>query len=170
MGARGVGSSTACDFVQQYAEHHGGGPFDGILGFSEGALIAANLILRQSTEKSQCLFRFAIFVCAVPTFRPDEDLLLADETNERIQIPTAHIVGAKDLVQLASKTLYNLCHQPLASIFEQSGTHTIPWDPVSTQGTAKQIRSVVERSCSVPSTYEEDPLLGDGIKAQSGML
>ena len=170
MGGRGVGSSTACDFVQQYAEYHDGGPYDGILGFSEGASVAAKLILRQSTEKSQCPFKFAIFVCAIPVFRLDEDILLADETDERIQIPTAHIVGSKDVFQLASKSLYNLCHQPSASIFEHSGTHTIPWDPMSTRAIAKEIRSVVERSCSGPSTYEEDTLLGNGIKAQRSML
>lgn len=151
-GMTDVGSSTACDFVQRQVEQQDGNPFDGILGFSEGASVAASLIFRQYAEKRASSFKFAIFICGVPPFRSDSNgIMLADETAERISIPTAHIVGSKDLGYLGSKVLYSLCHQPSASIFDHRGGHTIPWDLASTQGIAKEIRLVVERSRSVPS-------------------
>lgn len=145
-------SKAACDFLQQYVEQHDGDPFDGVLGFSEGASVAASLIFRQSAEKWTSPFRFAIFICGFPPFQLDSNgIMLADEVAERINIPTAHILGSKDLVSQASRALYNLCHQPSASIFEHNGAHTIPWNLATTQGIAKEIRSVVERSQAVAS-------------------
>ena len=149
-GMTDIGSSEACDFLQQYVEQHDGGPFDGVLGFSEGASVASSLILRQSAEKRTNLFNFAIFICGIPPFRWDrKGSILADETTERIDIPTAHIVGSKDPLYQTSRVLYNLCHQPSASIFDHRGAHTIPWDFLSTQGITKEIRAVIERSRSV---------------------
>ncbi|KAM0798591.1 serine hydrolase FSH [Usnea florida] len=150
-GLEDAGLSRACDFLQQYVEQHDSDPFDGVLGFSEGATIAASLILRQCREKGSSLFKFAIFVCCtVPPLRSDrEDILLADETAERIDIPTAHIVGYKDPGYQGGRALYNLCNQSSASIFDHGGTHTIPWDLASTRGISKTIGSVVERCQSM---------------------
>ena len=146
-GMTDVVSSRACDFVQQQMEQDNGYPFDGVLGFSEGASVAASLILRQSVEKNMSPFKFAIFICGMPAFRWEcTGALLADETAERIHIPTAHIVGSQDPKYPGSMALYNLCHQPSASIFDHRGDHTIPWDLKSTQGIVKDIRLVIERS------------------------
>ena len=149
-----MGLSRACDFVQQYVEQHDGDPFDGVLGFSEGASIAASLILRQRREKGTSLFKFAIFICCtVPPLRSDrKEILLADETSERIDIPTAHIVGSKDPGYQGGRAVYNLCNQSSASIFDHGGSHTIPWDLASTRGIAKEIRAVTERSQSMSIT------------------
>ena len=142
-----IESSKSCAFLQQYIEQHDGGPFDGVLGFSEGASVAASLILRQFAEKRTSPFKFAIFICAVPPFRWDcKGIMSADQITERIDIPTAHIVGSKDLLHQGNRILYNLCHQPSASIFDHHGGHTIPWDLKSTQGITKEIRAVIQRS------------------------
>ena len=150
-GLEDAGLPRACDFLQQYVEQHDGDPFDGVLGFSEGATIAASLILRQCREKGSSLFKFAIFICCtVPPLRSDrEDILLADETAERIDIPTTHIVGHRDPGYQGGRALYNLCNQSSASIFDHGGTHTIPWDLASTRGITKTIGSVIERSQSM---------------------
>ena len=151
IGMGDAGSSRACDFLQDYVEQHDDAPFDGVLGFSEGASVAASLILRQSRRKQTIPFKFAVFICAIPPYRSDrDDIMLADETDERLDIPTAHIVGSKDAGYQGSKALYNLCHQPSASIFDHVGAHEIPWDLATTQGIAKEIRSVGERSQNVP--------------------
>lgn len=154
VGLEDVGLSRACDFVQQYVEQHDGDPFDGVLGFSEGASIAASLILRHRREKGTSLFKFAIFICCpLPPLRSDrKDILLADETTERIDIPTAHIVGSKDPGYQGGRAVYNLCNQSSASIFDHGGSHTIPWDLASTRGIAKAIRAVTERSQSMSIT------------------
>lgn len=148
-GMADVGSSKPCDFVQQHVEQHEKDQFDGVLGFSEGASVAASLILRQLDEKGTSPFKFAIFICSVAPFRWDcKDIMLADETTQRISMPTAHIVGSKDPLYQGSKVLYNFCHQPSASIFDHQGTHTIPWDLVSTQGITKAIRATIQKSQS----------------------
>ena len=148
VGLKDLGLSRACDFTQNYAEQHDGDPFDGVLGFSEGGTVAASLIFRQCRKKGTTPFKFAIFVCCtVPPLQPDSvDIMLADETAERIDIPTAHIVGSKDPGYQGGRALYNLCNQSSATIFDHGGAHTIPWDLVSTQRIAKEIRSVGERS------------------------
>ena len=144
-----VNSASACDYLQQYVERHEEAPFDGVLGFSEGASLLASLILRRSREKRTSLFRFAIFICGTPPFRSDGDgVILADEVVERITIPTSHIVGAKDPGYLASLALYNLCDQLSASMFDHGKAHTIPWGPVPTQGLVKEM---MKRIQSLPS-------------------
>ena len=151
IGLRDAGFSRACDFVQHYVEQDDGEPFDGILGFSEGASVAAGVILRQSEKKVASPFKFAIFMCCtVPPPRSDGvDIMLADETAERIDIPTTHIVGSRDPGCQGGRALYNLCDQSSASIFDHGGSHTIPWDLTSTRSIAKEILSVGERSQSI---------------------
>ena len=148
LGLRDAGFSRACDFVQHYVERDDGERFDGVLGFSEGASIAAGLILRQKGKKVTSPFKFAIFMCCtVPPPQSDGmDIMLADETTERIDIPTTHIVGSKDPGYQGGRALYNLCNQSSASIFDHGGSHTIPWDLASTRGIAKEIHSVAEKS------------------------
>lgn len=155
VGLRDVGLPGACDFVQHYVEHHDGDPFDGVLGFSEGTTVAASLILRQSRNKVTSSFKFAIFICCtVPPLRSDGlDILLADETVERINIPTTHIIGSRDPGCQGGRALFNLCNQSSASIFDHRGSHTIPWDLASTRNIAREIRSVGERSQSVSIAY-----------------
>ena len=147
LGLEDVGSARACDFLQDYVGQHKDGPFDGVLGFSEGGSIAASLIFRQSGAKQAVSFKFAIFICSLPPFRSDRnDIMLADEIDERVKIPTAHIVGSKDPIYLGSRALYNLCNRTSASIFDHGGAHAIPWNLASTQRIAEEIRSVGKRS------------------------
>ena len=72
--------------------------------------------------------------------------LVADETSQRIDIPTAHIVGNKDPAYKASLALFGLCTQKMAGIFDHGGSHSIPWGPVATKGIVQEIREVIERS------------------------
>lgn len=49
------------------------GPFDGVMGFSQGAALAASLILEQRKRNSlEDLFKFAIFICATLPFNQDD--------------------------------------------------------------------------------------------------
>ncbi|KAL8744190.1 MAG: hypothetical protein Q9190_003537 [Brigantiaea leucoxantha] len=139
-------SSQGCDFLEQYIEKSALAPFDGVLGFSEGAAIAATLLLRRSARKQRPLFRFAIFICGLVPLRHDiNDVALADEAVERVEIPTAHIIGSKDSVKKASLALFNFCKPSQASLYDHSSGHAIPWGG-STSAMAEEIRSVMRRS------------------------
>ncbi|KAL8707780.1 MAG: hypothetical protein Q9220_007232 [cf. Caloplaca sp. 1 TL-2023] len=149
-GMTGVQSAEACDIIQRGIREHPHAPFDGILGFSEGASLAASLILRTATQGQPDPFKFAIFICSVLVCHFDaRDVLLADETSMRITIPTAHITGARDPGRPTSMTLYNLCDPSCASLYQHSKGHTIPWGP-AVKDMAQEILAVIERSISKP--------------------
>lgn len=180
------------------------GPFDGVMGFSQGAALAASVLLHHELEGAPPPFAFAVFVCAPLPFshalahgidtrahfgspaqrpvRPDcpdavpahlvadaaylrgEERLAAakakasaaadaagpvrapaakEEEEEgahfyqmfhasvdrvRIQVPTVHVVGARDKWRLHSLDVLQLCARDLAVSFEHGGGHEIPRD------------------------------------------
>lgn len=72
------------------------GPFDGIIGYSEGATIAGTLLLheqmRDKNEGRIPVLRCALFFGGWPPMRPTLDgIVLADESDLMIDVPTVHI-------------------------------------------------------------------------------
>jgi hypothetical protein len=72
------------------------GPFDGIVGYSEGATIAATLLLheqmRDREEGRTPILKCALFFGGWPPIRPTLDgLVLSDESDLVIEVPTVHI-------------------------------------------------------------------------------
>ncbi|KAN0074876.1 Serine hydrolase FSH [Elaphomyces granulatus] len=60
--------ARALSRIEEFIDEEG--PFDGVLGVSEGSMISASLILKHQIEKpfSEPLFRFAIFISGTPPF------------------------------------------------------------------------------------------------------
>ncbi|KAL8828179.1 MAG: hypothetical protein Q9191_002743, partial [Dirinaria sp. TL-2023a] len=146
-------AAPACDFVEELAVQEEEDIFDGILGFSEGASVAASLLLRHAAQNLKSRFKFAVFLCGTPPQRcQDRGVILADESPARITIPTAHIVGSRDPGYRASLALYNLCDRQSAEIYDHGRSHAIPWDPSTTRAMAREIRQAIQRSleCSHP--------------------
>lgn len=72
------------------------GPFDGIIGYSEGATIAGTLLLheqmREQNEGRIPMLKCALFFGGWPPMSPTLDgLVLADESDLTIEVPTTHI-------------------------------------------------------------------------------
>ena len=72
------------------------GPFDGIMGYSEGATIAGTLLLheqmREELEGRLPMFKCALFFGGWPPMTPTLDgLVLSDESDLTIEVPTTHI-------------------------------------------------------------------------------
>lgn len=87
-------AEEAMDYLYDIMETEG--PFDGIIGYSEGATVAATLLLHEQKrfedEGRQPMFKCAVFFAGWPPMRPELDgLVLADETDLTITIPTCHI-------------------------------------------------------------------------------
>lgn len=62
---------SAQSYIHEVIEDEG--PFDGVMGFSQGGALAASLILEHNkTDPSHALFKFAIFVCATLPFNADD--------------------------------------------------------------------------------------------------
>ncbi|KAH0531443.1 hypothetical protein TsFJ059_000272 [Trichoderma semiorbis] len=122
---------------------------DGILGYSEGATVAATLILEE-----QRLFReqgrprrikSAIFFAGWPPVRIVDgrvQTLLADEHDEMIDIPTCHVVGCNDPYIHGAIALYGMCDEDMAILFDHGKGHTVPRDEL----TVKELAETIERT------------------------
>lgn len=87
-------AQDALNHIYQIMEKDG--PFDGIIGYSEGATVAATLLLHEQrrfeTLGIPTMFKCALFFAGWPPMTPELDqIALADETDLTISIPTCHI-------------------------------------------------------------------------------
>jgi ferric iron reductase protein FhuF len=86
----------------------------GIIGYSEGASIAATFILDEQRRfeetgrerRTKC----AIFITGWPPIDPNKGIILADQDDDLIDVPTLHVVGANGMIH--SRT-------PVASVYSR---------------------------------------------------
>ncbi|KAL8389021.1 hypothetical protein RB595_008855 [Gaeumannomyces hyphopodioides] len=125
------------------------GPFDGIIGYSEGATVASTFLLHEQrraarTGQLSCL-KYGIFFAGWPPVDPTtHGLVLSDETEERIESRTLHIVGSLDPYLDGSMALYNVCDPDTAYLFDHAKGHTLPRD----RETIKELADVVREAIS----------------------
>lgn len=125
------------------------GPFDGMIGNSEGACMAATFLVKESDsgqENKGQRMRCAVFMSGAPPLKPDgQGPYLADEYGQLIKIPTLHIIGFNDPTREATLALYHLCHQQSAEIVDHGKGHMIPRDGRSYQFIISGIRHLITR-------------------------
>ncbi|KAF7592122.1 hypothetical protein BBP40_000670 [Aspergillus hancockii] len=107
------------------------GDIDGVIGYSEGAEIAASLVLEETRRQKECgripQIRYATFIGGWPPVNPATHRVVpADEVREIIKIPTCHVIGAEDPYIDGSMALYNVCDSDQAEIFDHGGGHILP--------------------------------------------
>ncbi|KAJ5728670.1 uncharacterized protein N7483_003178 [Penicillium malachiteum] len=102
----------------------------GIIGYSEGASIAATLILDEQKRLAATgrprRVKCALFFTGWPPMHPVDGVLLADETDVMIDVPSLHVVGANDPFRHGAYALYNVCDPDTAAFFDTGKGHTIP--------------------------------------------
>lgn len=120
----------------------GRGPWIGLLGFSQGAKMAASLLLRQQNDMhmNQCKrvseadYRFAILIAGRA---PLVELCLQNEFSSpgfdvgdygtALHLPTIHVHGLKDPgISLHRDLLNNGCEYGSARLVEWDGEHRVP--------------------------------------------
>lgn len=111
------------------------GPFDGVIGFSQGAALAATYLIQQNRDHPDepLPFRCAIFFSSSP---PYDTSALAEgrsliversASNPLLTLPTTHIWGRQDHTYKAfSEALSSLCSEPLKEWCVHDGGHEIP--------------------------------------------
>ena len=138
------------------------GPFDAVMGFSEGAAIAASLMIHklQQDPRQQMLnplFKCAVFFSGgVPVrsgIEPKESLQLVNASDTgMIEIPTAHIWGGNDrLYPTFGPVLSQLCRKDRRAVFIHKGGHEIP-SSKSPEEVAKVVRLInktIEKSMTL---------------------
>jgi predicted esterase len=87
-------TDTAIKYLLKIMEDHG--PFEGIIGYSEGATVAATLLLHEQVRFEERgippMFKCAIFFAGWPPMDPKTyAMVLSDESDRMIDIPTCHI-------------------------------------------------------------------------------
>ena len=124
------------------------GPFDGIIGNSEGATIAATFLVdhlqKVAKKERRADLRCAVFISGGPPYTKDgKDVLLADERGQMITIPTCHIIGWNDSVIDSALALYHLCDEDSATIVDHGKGHLVPHDEDSSRIMIKGIRDLI---------------------------
>ncbi|CAD6443640.1 b34df6cb-47cc-4eed-8c17-f661ba13acdb [Sclerotinia trifoliorum] len=123
------------------------GPFDGIIGYSEGATVAGTLLLHEQKrfeiEGRLPMFKCAVFFAGWPPLTPEFDgIVLADTTDLTITIPTLHIIGSLDPYLAGCISLYNVCDMDNAYLFDHGKGHTLPRDPETVRELGNIIRTM----------------------------
>jgi hypothetical protein len=122
---------SAISDLESYLEDQG--PFDGVLGFSQGASLAATFMVKEATQNRvtpsfRCAF---LFSCPGALDFARNRLLDASTDEGVICVPTAHIFGSNDKFRDASWNVSQVCNRQTREVFEHSGDHEIPRNPVA---------------------------------------
>ncbi|EFW98510.1 ef-hand calcium-binding domain protein [Grosmannia clavigera kw1407] len=130
--------------------------FDGIVGFSQGAALAASYLLYHQNQDRQLLqpvVRFAVFMCGTLPWDASgtrrlglAELASSDSTPRAINIPTLHVHGAMDEWLDESRALKELCKPAEAVVWQHGLGHAIPVDRKSTERLADLFREVIRRA------------------------
>ncbi|CAK3786716.1 Hypothetical predicted protein [Lecanosticta acicola] len=185
---------AAHDLVYEIIEDDG--PFDAVMGYSQGASLLASILLHHQAENpyGPPLFRFAVFMNAFlpysknsdfgidvghmwfedsggKVFTPtDDDTVKGIERygdymeeghnfrtlpirrfnpslhKDKINIPTAHLYGAKDAHRPQSLRLIEMCDEKQVATFEHCGRHEVPRTPKQAEGMATAIKKTFEKA------------------------
>ncbi|KAK4183163.1 serine hydrolase FSH [Podospora australis] len=121
---------AALDNLEAYIESEG--PFDGVVGYSQGAGLAAMLMVRRSILRAHHvpLFRCAVFFSPVQVYDPvayleqGEVQVLGGKTV--ISVPVAVVYGEKDDRKEECRSMQSICDPEKLSVFVHEGGHEIP--------------------------------------------
>ncbi|KAK0713574.1 serine hydrolase-domain-containing protein [Lasiosphaeria miniovina] len=112
------------------------GPVVGVLGFSQGARMAASLLFRQQMHGSQGLtfgdarieFRFAVLLAGRgPLLFPWPSPGYVDTREALLHLPTVHVHGLGDVgIRMHRELLRRCCEKGTARLVEWEGGHRVP--------------------------------------------
>ena len=138
------------------------GPFDGVMAFSQGAGLAASLMLRDLQQTPQTheapLFKCAIFFSGgvpadpVALSRGEMRLLDAATDGSPLRLPTAHIWGRNDAeYPTFGPVLSGLCSPNEREVVVHDGEHEVPGsrDRDAVNASVRAVRRTVERALSL---------------------
>ena len=119
-----LGFQTSLDAIHATFEEQG--PFDGLLGFSQGAAFLPLLgVLKQREPSGPLQFRFAILVAAFESLvSPHSDFY--SEEKPLFDVPSFHVIGASDSVIPAAVSESLAARCPGAVVYRHEGGHYIP--------------------------------------------
>ena len=142
--------SDAYEFLYDVIEEEG--PFDAILGFSQGATLAYSFLAQHAKkypyEPPAAQFRCAVFIGALPPFRMDgsKRIIYDEGLQGAVRIPTLHVAGKSDFVFTHSIKLHALCSKAWAKLLVHPKGHEIPGDAKNVAAMASGIREMAHKA------------------------
>jgi predicted esterase len=116
------------EYIIDYINQNG--PFDGLLGFSQGAIVCVAMLLKIPTWPllSNCI-KFVILVGCPPINDPTIKPIL-ETFNQQDQLPTLHISGQNDtlITSEMSEIIFKYFNPSLAEFYLHKGGHYCPND------------------------------------------
>ncbi|KAI2604053.1 serine hydrolase FSH [Hypoxylon fragiforme] len=136
-----------CDNMIEVVESQG--PFDGIMGFSEGGTVAAMMLIEDARHGSFGGIKCGVFFCAAPPFDPDliRDAVVRyadpDSDGVLLTVPTAHIWSrASSAGEIAvHRALSQLCDEKVRELATHDLGHAVP-GAKSEDGLAEALRAI----------------------------
>lgn len=122
----------------------------GIIGYSEGAVVAGSLLRdeqrRYESEGRRKSLKCAMFFAGWPPLDQQGKLIYGDETDDLIDAHSIHVIGANDPYIAGSMSLYNVFDEDSAQLFDHGKGHTIPRDPRTLRELAKSVRDMMKNA------------------------
>ncbi|WPH04275.1 Hypothetical protein R9X50_00716400 [Acrodontium crateriforme] len=124
------------------------GDVEGIIGFSEGSMIAASVILEEQRRflehGIEPRLKCAVFLSGwPPVSTTDGRFVMCDESEEMINIPTLHVMGATDPMIPGGLTLYNMCNMDNAEMFDHGNGHLVPREKEVLRELGQVVRNLI---------------------------
>ncbi|KAK9236891.1 serine hydrolase FSH [Lipomyces kononenkoae] len=118
-----VGLDKTWAYLAEYIKEEG--PFDGAVGFSQGAALAG-MLCAQITKiaPGHPPFKFAVLYSGFRSPLPQHNYIYSP----LISIPTLHVLGSLDTVvsEQRSKTLIDACEEAKRVVYTHPGGHFVP--------------------------------------------
>ncbi|KAJ5291695.1 DUF341 domain protein [Penicillium angulare] len=141
--------------LQSYIDEEG--PFDGAIGFSQGAGLIATYLLKWRLERQGDPFPFKCAIFFAGASPIDVTSLAAGELkyvdaqsshDSLISLPTAHIWGANDPLHEDAERLLSICDKTRRNVYLHSQGHEIPSPKAKedVQGCVRVIRRTIENA------------------------
>jgi pimeloyl-ACP methyl ester carboxylesterase len=139
----------AMEFIAEVVKEEG--PFNGILGFSQGANVAFYYLLHQLRTRPFdppfVPFACAIFLSASGSEKDYRALMDSiEDIGRQITIPTLHIYGKEDVNSGAAMAMHQYCAGGEPELILHPKGHVIPGDVESVQLIVRAIRGLGRRS------------------------
>ncbi|KAH9876636.1 hypothetical protein J1614_003768 [Plenodomus biglobosus] len=134
----------------------GTGPWVGLLGFSQGAKIAASLLLRQQLDPSMAAsfpaFEFGILIAGpspmislIPS--SSDTTALRWSSTPLLCVPTAHVHASHDsLFSSPNEYLYQSCSPHSRSLFVWDGDHHVPTRTKDVAAVVEMVTELLSKS------------------------
>jgi predicted esterase len=126
------------------------GPFDAIIGFSQGAAIATVFMLhhmiKHPLDPPYALFKYALLFSGAVFIDPSGIARGPDGKDPKLRIPSLHVCGEKDEVLKDSLALSTRFNKDSAEVFMHTLGHTIPKDSKTVSMIMNSIKRVQHKA------------------------